>query len=185
MPSRNWITGAVHASVPANAEPYVTFSHLRASLRPRRGLPGANAGIVATPEETNGTAGSSKTPARPAGQSAFGPISTAAVAAEPPPVSAPNGISPTSAGRPRTPKPAVDLELPDLKRVALALHDVTKVYPNGKHALVDVDLVVPEGDFVFLVGPSGAGKSTLIKLLVRDELATTGMVSWAARISPA
>jgi cell division transport system ATP-binding protein len=49
-------------------------------------------------------------------------------------------------------------------------------YPNGKVALHDVELVVPEGDFVFLVGPSGAGKSTLIKLLIRDELATTGEV---------
>jgi len=58
----------------------------------------------------------------------------------------------------------------------LVLHDVSKVYPNGKLALHDVELVVPEGDFVFLVGPSGAGKSTLIKLLIRDEVATTGSV---------
>ena len=41
----------------------------------------------------------------------------------------------------------------------VVLHDVTKRYPNGKEALKDVDVVVPEGDFVFLVGPSGAGTS--------------------------
>ena len=53
---------------------------------------------------------------------------------------------------------------------------VGKTYPNGKAALIDVDLVIPEGDFLFLVGPSGAGKSTLIKLLVRDEKASEGAV---------
>jgi len=58
----------------------------------------------------------------------------------------------------------------------VVLHDVTMRYPNGKEALKDVDLIVPEGDFVFLVGPSGAGKSTLMKLIIRDELATHGDV---------
>jgi cell division transport system ATP-binding protein len=60
-------------------------------------------------------------------------------------------------------------------RAVLVLHDVTKTYPNGKTALRR-HLVIPEGDFVFLVGPSGAGKSTIIKLLIRDELATQGQV---------
>ena len=64
----------------------------------------------------------------------------------------------------------------DADRAVLVLHDVTKTYPNGKTALLDVDLVIPEGDFVFLVGPSGAGKSTLIKLLIRDEIASQGQV---------
>src|SRR5262245_42168384 len=61
-------------------------------------------------------------------------------------------------------------------RPVLVLNNVTKTYPNGRSALQDVDLVIPEGDFVFLVGPSGAGKSTLMKLLIRDELASEGTV---------
>ena len=62
------------------------------------------------------------------------------------------------------------------ERPLVVLHDVTMRYPNGKIALNEVDLAIPEGDFVFLVGPSGAGKSTLIKLLIRDEIATSGEV---------
>jgi cell division transport system ATP-binding protein len=75
-------------------------------------------------------------------------------------------------------------EAPDLvdpRRVTVALLDVGKTYPNGRQALVDVDLVIPDGDFVFLVGPSGAGKSTLTRLLIRDELPTTGTVFVAGK----
>jgi cell division transport system ATP-binding protein len=71
--------------------------------------------------------------------------------------------------------PAPEPEVPNSVR----LSGVAKTYPNGKAALMDVDLVIPSGDFVFLVGPSGAGKSTLIKLLVRDEKASDGSVEVA------
>ena len=61
----------------------------------------------------------------------------------------------------------------------MRLGGVDKTYKNGKEALINVDLFIPEGDFIFLVGPSGAGKSTLIKLLVRDEKASNGEVEVA------
>ena len=58
----------------------------------------------------------------------------------------------------------------------IRLEDVSKRYPNGTAALQDVDLTIEQGDFAFLVGSSGAGKSTLIRLLIREELPTTGRV---------
>lgn len=58
----------------------------------------------------------------------------------------------------------------------IQLRNVSKIYPNGARALVDVNLRIGKGEFVFLVGPSGAGKSTLIKLLYRDESPTRGQV---------
>ncbi len=66
------------------------------------------------------------------------------------------------------------IEVPE--NAVIVLHDVTKRYGNGNVALVEVDLVVNKGDFVFLVGPSGAGKTTIMRLLIRDELATRGSV---------
>jgi cell division transport system ATP-binding protein len=72
-------------------------------------------------------------------------------------------------------QPLPPAERPDSVRLV----GVTKTYPNGKQALIDVDLLIPEGDFLFLVGPSGAGKSTLIKLLVRDEQPSEGGVEVA------
>ena len=50
----------------------------------------------------------------------------------------------------------------------LAVRDVTFTYQGGTSpALVDVSLVVHDGERVALVGPTGAGKSTLAKLMAR------------------
>jgi cell division transport system ATP-binding protein len=78
------------------------------------------------------------------------------------------------------------LERPYVARPApvepvISMVDVGMTYPNGKVALADVNVSIPEGDFVFLVGPSGAGKSTFIRLLIREQLATTGQVVVAGR----
>lgn len=51
--------------------------------------------------------------------------------------------------------------------------NVSKTYVGGWSAIKDIDFVIEEGEFVFLIGPSGSGKTTLIKLLIRDERPST------------
>jgi cell division transport system ATP-binding protein len=60
--------------------------------------------------------------------------------------------------------------------VLIYMEGVSKVYDNGSVALADVSVEIPQGDFVFVVGPSGAGKSTFIKLIIREELASSGVL---------
>ena len=54
--------------------------------------------------------------------------------------------------------------------------NVSKIYKNGTHALYDVNLIVEDGDFAYIIGPTGSGKSTLIKLLDGEEIPTEGSV---------
>ena len=61
-------------------------------------------------------------------------------------------------------------------KLMVKLHSVTKTYLNGANALVDANLNIKRGEFIFITGPSGSGKSTLLKLLYGEELATQGEV---------
>lgn len=58
----------------------------------------------------------------------------------------------------------------------IQLHNVSKVYDNGVLALSKIDLLIEKGEFIFLVGASGAGKSTIMKLIMRQEIPTGGMI---------
>ncbi len=53
---------------------------------------------------------------------------------------------------------------------------VSKLYPGGSRALVDVSFTIERGSMVFLTGHSGAGKSTLLRLVMMLERASRGQV---------
>jgi len=58
----------------------------------------------------------------------------------------------------------------------IQLFHVYKTYGRDVEALVDINLHIPKGEFIFLAGPSGAGKTTLLRLIFRDELPTSGQI---------
>jgi multiple sugar transport system ATP-binding protein len=62
------------------------------------------------------------------------------------------------------------------------LEKVTKVYPNGKPAVLDLDLDVAEGELMVLVGPSGSGKTTALRMVAGLEDITSGTLRMDGRV---
>ncbi len=59
---------------------------------------------------------------------------------------------------------------------------VSKVYAKQERPALDsVDFSIEKGEFVFLVGQSGSGKSTLLRLVLREELPSTGKIYVAGK----
>ena len=59
---------------------------------------------------------------------------------------------------------------------------INKVWPDGTHALSNISLAIPRGQFCVVLGPSGAGKSTLLRTVnglvrpSRGQIAIDGTV---------
>ncbi len=58
----------------------------------------------------------------------------------------------------------------------ITFEHVSKRYPGGASALLDVNFHIDAGEMVFLTGHSGAGKSTLLRLILMLEQSTGGQV---------
>jgi ABC-type multidrug transport system ATPase subunit len=60
--------------------------------------------------------------------------------------------------------------------MSISIRSLNKYYPNGNHALKDINMEIPTGMFG-LLGPNGAGKSTLMRVLVALMEPTSGEVN--------
>ncbi|TXH77102.1 MAG: cell division ATP-binding protein FtsE [Lysobacteraceae bacterium] len=63
----------------------------------------------------------------------------------------------------------------------LRFDNVSKQYPGGYQALVEVSFAVNGGEMLFVTGHSGAGKSTLLKLIHLSERPSRGAVLFGER----
>lgn len=59
----------------------------------------------------------------------------------------------------------------------LTIDAVSKIYPNGTHALDGITLSVADGECVAVVGGSGCGKSTLLRILSGLDQPSRGHVT--------
>jgi sulfonate transport system ATP-binding protein len=59
----------------------------------------------------------------------------------------------------------------------LQLQSVTKVYPNGVHALERFSAEIKRGEIVAIIGGSGCGKSTLLRAVAGLDRASAGSVT--------
>jgi multiple sugar transport system ATP-binding protein len=64
----------------------------------------------------------------------------------------------------------------------VTFESVTKTYPDATTAVRDMDLAIPDGEFMVLVGPSGCGKTTALRMLAGLEEITAGTIRIGDRV---
>ena len=56
----------------------------------------------------------------------------------------------------------------------VTLEDITKIYGEDVVAVRQMNLDIPDGEFVVFVGPSGCGKSTALRMIAGLEDISSG-----------
>ncbi len=65
---------------------------------------------------------------------------------------------------------------------SVTFDNVTKQYPNGFEAVIDLNLEVEDGEFLVMVGPSGSGKSTALRMIAGLEDISEGEIRIGDRV---
>src|SRR5919197_2482334 len=59
---------------------------------------------------------------------------------------------------------------------SLSFESVSKTYADGTRAVDELDLEIPDGEFMVLVGPSGCGKTTALRMLAGLQEDSDGVI---------
>ena len=65
---------------------------------------------------------------------------------------------------------------------SVSFERASKIYPDGTRAVSELELDVPDAQFMVLVGPSGCGKTTALRMLAGLESVSEGLIRIGDRV---